>query len=55
MPESSGDLVTIALGLTVLWFLWGSLASGEHRGRRGDRPASERPGGRDGGGESSRR
>ena len=43
MPESAGDLITIALGLTVVWFLWGRLASGEHRGRHGGAQDSERP------------
>jgi hypothetical protein len=35
MPESIGDLIMIALALTVVWFLGGSFASGEHRGRHG--------------------
>lgn len=43
MPESAGDLITIALGLTVVWFLFGWLASREHRWRHGSAPDSERP------------
>ena len=43
MPESTGDLITIALALIVVWFLWGRLASGEYRGRHGGAPDSERP------------
>lgn len=48
MPESTGDLVTTALALTVVWFLWGSFVSGEHRGRHGGAPESERPSSRGG-------
>lgn len=48
MLESFDDLIKIALGLTVVWFLWG------HRGRPGGHPGSEHPGGGDGAGEPSR-
>jgi hypothetical protein len=42
MPESTGDLIAIALALIVVWFLGGSFASGEHRGPHGGAPESER-------------
>jgi hypothetical protein len=47
MLESLDDLIKIALGLTVVWFLWG------HRRQPGGHPGSEHPG--DGAGEPSRR
>jgi len=43
MPESTGDLITIALALIVVWFLLGG-----PRGRHGGAPKSQRPSGRGG-------
>lgn len=55
MPESTGDLIMIALALTVVWFLGGRFASREHRGRHGGVPESQRPSGRGGAHSSSHR
>lgn len=43
MPESTGDLITIALALIVVWSLLG-----EPRGRHGGAPESQLPSGRGG-------
>lgn len=46
MPEWTSDLIAIALTLTFVWFLWGSLASGEYLGRNSAAQGSERSHGR---------
>jgi hypothetical protein len=55
MLESSSDLITVALGLMVVWWLWVSIASGESRQRRGRHPGSERSSSRDSAGARLRR
>jgi hypothetical protein len=55
MLESSSDLITVVLALTVVWWLWVSIAAGESRRRRGRHPASERSSGRDSAGARARR
>ena len=45
MPESTGDLITIALALTVVWLLSAGLESRKHRGRHGNAGATPAPGG----------
>jgi hypothetical protein len=45
MPESTGDLITITLALTVVWLLSAGLASRKDRGRHGGAGASPPPSG----------